>query len=121
MGQRYRYGFSAASSTCSGLPSSAATSPAAAIEQAAPTSPWQPISAPDSEAYFLGKVASVNSLNLLREAAAQQVDGSRQSGLGAMETAGQRRQCDLGAALRLISSQYVQKVNAGTRAFRFRQ
>ena len=44
---------SAAFSICSVVPCSAATRPAAAIEQATPTSPWQPISAPEIEALRL--------------------------------------------------------------------
>ena len=44
---------SAAFSICSLLPPSAATRPAAAIAQATPTSPWQPISAPEIEALRL--------------------------------------------------------------------
>ena len=44
---------SAAFSICSLVPCSAATRPAAAIEQATPTSPWQPISAPEIEAFLL--------------------------------------------------------------------
>ena len=44
---------SAAFSTCSTVPPSAAAKPPAAMEQATPTSPWQPTSAPDSEALYL--------------------------------------------------------------------
>lgn len=44
---------SAAFSICPGLPPSAATRPPAAIEQATPTSPWQPTSAPEIEAFSL--------------------------------------------------------------------
>ena len=44
---------SAAFSICPGLPPSAATSPPAAIEQATPTSPWHPTSAPEIEAFSL--------------------------------------------------------------------
>ena len=44
---------SAAFSIWEGLPPSAAVRPAAAIEQATPTSPWQPISAPEMEAFSL--------------------------------------------------------------------
>ena len=44
---------SAAFSICSFVPLRAATSPAAAIEQATPTSPWQPISAPEIDALRL--------------------------------------------------------------------
>ena len=39
--------------TCSGLPPKISASPAAAIEQATPTSPWQPTSAPEIEAFIL--------------------------------------------------------------------
>ena len=46
---------SAAFSTCAGVPPSAAVSPAAAIEQATPTSPWQPTSAPEIEAFSLNR------------------------------------------------------------------
>ena len=41
---------SAAFSTCSGLPPSISASAPAAIEQAVPTSPWQPTSAPEMDA-----------------------------------------------------------------------
>src|ERR1039458_8500543 len=44
---------SAACSTCPLLPPSAAVSPPAAMEQATPTSPWQPTSAPLMEAFSL--------------------------------------------------------------------
>ncbi len=44
---------SAAFSTCSGVPPSTSASPPAAIEQAEPTSPWQPTSAPEIEAFSL--------------------------------------------------------------------
>ena len=48
---------SAAFSTCSGVPPSTSASPAAAIEQAEPTSPWQPTSAPEIEAFSLNSDA----------------------------------------------------------------
>ena len=44
---------SAAFSTCAGVPPSASASPAAAMDDAAPTSPWQPTSAPAIEALVL--------------------------------------------------------------------
>ena len=44
---------SAAFSTCSGVPPMTSASAAAAIEQAEPTSPWQPTSAPEIEAFSL--------------------------------------------------------------------
>ena len=44
---------SAACSTSSFVPPSAAASPPAAIEHATPTSPWQPTSAPLIEAFSL--------------------------------------------------------------------
>ncbi len=44
---------SAAFSTCAGVPPSTAHRPAAAMEQATPTSPWQPTSAPEMEAFSL--------------------------------------------------------------------
>ncbi len=44
---------SAAFSTCSGVPPITAARPAAAMEQATPTSPWQPTSAPEIEAFSL--------------------------------------------------------------------
>ncbi|MND00268.1 hypothetical protein D3C83_188180 [compost metagenome] len=44
---------SAAFSICSLVPPSAAASPAAAIEQATPISPWQPTSAAEIEAFIL--------------------------------------------------------------------
>ena len=44
---------SAAFSTCSLVPPSTAASAPAAMEQATPTSPWQPISAAEMEARFL--------------------------------------------------------------------
>ena len=44
---------SAAFSICPGVPPSAAVRPAAAIEHATPTSPWQPTSAPEMLAFSL--------------------------------------------------------------------
>jgi len=44
---------SAAFSTCSGVPPRTSARPAAAMEQAEPTSPWQPTSAPEMEAFSL--------------------------------------------------------------------
>ncbi len=44
---------SAAFSTCAGVPPSTAASAPAAIEQATPTSPWQPTSAPEMLAFSL--------------------------------------------------------------------
>ncbi len=44
---------SAAFSTCCTLPPSTSQSAPAAIEQATPTSPWQPTSAPEIEAFSL--------------------------------------------------------------------
>ena len=44
---------SAAFSTCSGVPPSTSHSAPAAIEQAEPTSPWQPTSAPEIDAFSL--------------------------------------------------------------------
>ena len=47
---------SAAFSTWSGVPPRTSASPAAAIEQADPTSPWQPTSAPEMEAFSLNSI-----------------------------------------------------------------
>ncbi len=44
---------SAAFSTCSGEPPRTSARPPAAMEQAEPTSPWQPTSAPEMEAFSL--------------------------------------------------------------------
>ena len=44
---------SAAFAACSGVPPSTSASAPAAIEQALPTSPWQPTSAPEIEAFSL--------------------------------------------------------------------
>ncbi len=44
---------SAAFSTCSGVPPMTWASAPAAMEQATPTSPWQPTSAPEIEAFSL--------------------------------------------------------------------
>ena len=44
---------SAAIATCEGEPPITSARPAAAIEQATPTSPWQPTSAPEMEAFLL--------------------------------------------------------------------
>lgn len=44
---------SAAFSTWWGVPPRYSASAAAAMEQATPTSPWQPTSAPEMEAFFL--------------------------------------------------------------------
>ena len=48
---------SAAFSTCSGVPPSTSVSAPAAIEHADPTSPWQPTSAPEIEAFALKRDA----------------------------------------------------------------
>ena len=47
---------SAAFSTCSGVPPSTSASAPAAIEHAEPTSPWQPTSAPEIDAFSLYKL-----------------------------------------------------------------
>ncbi len=47
---------SAAFSTCSGEPPSTSARAPAAIEQAEPTSPWQPTSAPEMEAFSLNSM-----------------------------------------------------------------
>ncbi len=44
---------SAAMHTCAGLAPNSSARPAAAIEHATPTSPWQPTSAPEIEAFIL--------------------------------------------------------------------
>ena len=44
---------SAAFSICALVPPSAAQRPAAAIDEATPTSPWQPTSAPEIDAFIL--------------------------------------------------------------------
>ena len=44
---------SAAFSICAGVPPRTAASPAAAMAAAEPTSPWQPTSAPEIEAFAL--------------------------------------------------------------------
>ena len=67
---------SAAFSACSLLPPSAAQSPAAAMAQAAPTSPWQPTSAPEIDALRLNSAptaaaVSMNSCNPARVAPGQ--------------------------------------------------
>ena len=49
---------SAAFSTCALLPPSTAHRPAAAMEQATPTSPWQPTSAPEMEEFSLNRPPS---------------------------------------------------------------
>src|SRR5690606_3155733 len=54
---------SAAFSTCDMLPPSAAVSPAAAIEQATPTSPWQPTSAPLIEAFSLYRMPTAAAVS----------------------------------------------------------
>ncbi|MCY1549594.1 hypothetical protein D9M68_857690 [compost metagenome] len=47
---------SAAFSSCAGVAPSTSARPAAAIAQAEPTSPWQPTSAPEIEAFFLHRM-----------------------------------------------------------------
>ncbi|MNN21810.1 hypothetical protein D3C81_1351450 [compost metagenome] len=47
---------SAAFSNCGGVAPSTWARPAAAIEQAEPTSPWQPTSAPEIDAFFLHRM-----------------------------------------------------------------
>ena len=44
---------SAAIHTCTGVPPKISVKPAAAIEHATPTSPWQPTSAPEIDAFIL--------------------------------------------------------------------
>ena len=54
---------SAAFSTCSGVPPMTSARAPAAMEQAEPTSPWQPTSAPEIEAFSLNSnpiAAAVN-------------------------------------------------------------
>ena len=57
---------SAAFSTCSGMPPITSHRPAAAIEHADPTSPWQPTSAPEMDAFSLNStpIAPAVSRNL---------------------------------------------------------
>src|SRR5690606_8843773 len=54
---------SAAFSTCDMLPPSAAVRPAAGIEQATPTSPWQPTSAPLIEAFSLYRMPTAAAVS----------------------------------------------------------
>ena len=54
---------SAAFSTCAGEPPSTSVSPAAAIEQAEPTSPWQPTSAPLIDAFTLNSRPMAPAVN----------------------------------------------------------
>ena len=45
------------------LPFKTAANAPAAIEQATPTSPWQPISAPEIDAFFLYKIPIAPAVN----------------------------------------------------------
>ena len=54
---------SAAFSTCTTLPPMISVSAPAAIEQATPTSPWQPTSAPEIDAFFLYKIPIAAAVN----------------------------------------------------------
>ncbi|MNY35533.1 hypothetical protein D3C86_1699450 [compost metagenome] len=53
---------SAAFSSCSGVAPNTSASPAAAMAQAEPTSPWQPTSAPEIEAFFLHRIPTAAAL-----------------------------------------------------------
>ena len=55
---------SAAFSTCSGVPPITAARPAAAIEQATPTSPWQPTSAPEIDAFSLYRMPMAAAVSM---------------------------------------------------------
>ena len=54
---------SAAFSTWSGVPPRTSASPAAAIEHADPTSPWQPTSAPEMEAFSLNRIPTAAAVS----------------------------------------------------------
>ncbi|MOA56582.1 hypothetical protein D3C78_1805850 [compost metagenome] len=54
---------SAAFSTCMGVAPNTSASPAAAMAQADPTSPWQPTSAPEIEAFFLHRMPTAAALS----------------------------------------------------------
>ena len=54
---------SAAFSTWSGVPPRTSARPAAAIEHADPTSPWQPTSAPEMEAFSLNRIPTAAAVS----------------------------------------------------------
>ena len=68
---------SAAFSICSLLPLSAETRPAAAMEQATPTSPWQPISAPEMEAFCLYSMPTAAAVSRNRITPSSSAPGSK--------------------------------------------
>ncbi len=57
---------SAAFSTCSGVPPRTSARPPAAMEQAEPTSPWQPTSAPEIEAFSLKSMPMAPAVSMKR-------------------------------------------------------
>ena len=67
---------SAAFSTWAGVPPSTAVSPAAAIEHADPTSPWQPTSAPEIDAFALNNTPIAAAVNRKRTTPSSQAPGT---------------------------------------------
>ena len=70
---------SAAHSTCSGVPPITSVSPAAAMEQATPTSPWQPTSAPLMEARCLKMMPIAAAVSRKRRAPSSSALGANRA------------------------------------------
>ena len=70
---------SAAFSTCSGVPPSTSANAPAAIEQADPTSPWQPTSAPEMDAFSLNRVPMAAAVSRKRTTPSADAPGTNRS------------------------------------------
>ena len=68
---------SAAFSTCCGVPPITSASPAAAIEQAEPTSPWQPTSAPEIDAFSLNSTPMAAAVSRNRTTPSSEKEGTK--------------------------------------------
>ncbi|MNP73650.1 hypothetical protein D3C76_1703980 [compost metagenome] len=66
---------SAAFSNCGGVAPSTWARPAAAIEHADPTSPWQPTSAPEIDAFFLHRMPTAAAASRNATTSSSQVAG----------------------------------------------
>ena len=70
---------SAAFSTCAGVPPRASANPAAAMDDAEPTSPWQPTSAPAMEALVLMRPPTAVAASRKRRAPSSSAPGMKRS------------------------------------------
>ncbi len=68
---------SAAFSTWSGVPPSTSASAPAAIEQADPTSPWHPTSAPEMEAFSLYRLPIAAAVSRKRTTPSSSAPGTK--------------------------------------------